>query len=120
MRTCALRSQVLHGLEHLEASPRSPPGSRCCSSCPHGSTKSALLNRVAAALGLEHLHYNASLVSFEALLGFPLPNEARTELQYLRTPATLWGRGVGLPLPDLALPPRRCRTSSSRSCTSGA
>ena len=83
----------LHGLDHLDApilaalaaeSPLLLIG-------PHGSAKSALLNRTAQALGLEHRHYNASLVSFDDLLGFPVPDEAREGLRYLRTPATLWG-----------------------------
>lgn len=56
---------------------------------PHGSAKSALLERLAAALGLEHRHYNASLLSFDDLVGFPVPQG--DGLAYLRTPATLWG-----------------------------
>jgi len=34
---------------------------------PHGTAKSELLNRLAAALGLEHRHYNASLIAFDDL-----------------------------------------------------
>ena len=30
-------------------------------------------------------------MSFDDLLGYPVPNDARDGLQYLRTPATLWG-----------------------------
>lgn len=56
----------------------------------HGTAKSALLNRLAAALGLAHRHYNASLISFDDLLGFPVPNESRTAVTYLRTPGDLW------------------------------
>ncbi len=87
-----LRALGLHGLDHLDAvllaaladeTPLLLIG-------PHGSAKSALLERTAAALGLEHRHYNASLVSFDDLLGFPVPNAARDGLDYLRTPATLW------------------------------
>ena len=43
---------------------------------PHGSAKSELLNRLAAVLGLEHRHYNASLISFDDLLGYPVPDTA--------------------------------------------
>jgi MoxR-like ATPase len=87
-----LRTLGLHGLDHLDAvylaalaseSPLLLIG-------PHGSAKSALLERTAQALSLEHRHYNASLVSFDDLLGFPVPNAARDGLDYLRTPATLW------------------------------
>jgi MoxR-like ATPase len=88
-----LRDLGLHGLDHLDAVlvaalaheiPLLLIG-------PHGSAKSALLERTAAALALEHRHYNASLISFDDLLGFPVPNAARDGLDYLRTPATLWG-----------------------------
>jgi len=57
---------------------------------PHGTAKSELLNRLAGALGLEHRHYNASLIAFDDLLGFPVPNAARTGLDYLPTPGNLW------------------------------
>src|SRR3546814_572487 len=40
---------------------------------PHGTAKSLLLNRVASALGLEFRHYNASLLNFDDLVGFPVP-----------------------------------------------
>ena len=44
----------------------------------HGTAKSALLNRIAHALSLEHRHYNASLLSFDDLLGYPVPNAERS------------------------------------------
>ncbi|HIF50171.1 MAG TPA: hypothetical protein EYQ42_01325 [Thiotrichaceae bacterium] len=56
----------------------------------HGTAKSELLNRIAAALKLQHRHYNASLINFDDLLGYPIPNSERTALEYLRTPADLW------------------------------
>ena len=34
---------------------------------PHGTGRSYLLNRLAAALRLEHRHYNASLLNFDDL-----------------------------------------------------
>ena len=57
---------------------------------PHGTAKSELLNRLAAELKLAHRHYNASLISFDDLLGYPLPNHERTRIEYLRTPGDLW------------------------------
>src|SRR5688572_16431134 len=71
-----LRALNLFGLDHLEPvilaaladdAPLLLIGA-------HGTAKSALLNRVAAALGLNHRHYNASLISFDDLLGYPVPN----------------------------------------------
>lgn len=55
---------------------------------PHGSGKTMLLNRLAETLGLSHRHYNASLLSFDDLVGFPVPKEGG--VAYLQTPATVW------------------------------
>jgi MoxR-like ATPase len=54
----------------------------------HGSAKTLILTRLAAALGLAHRHYNASLLNFDDLVGFPVPDNGR--LVYLQTPATIW------------------------------
>ena len=59
----------------------------------HGTAKSLLLTRVAAALGLEFRHYNASLLNFDDLVGFPLPGKDG-RLEYVRTPAAIWGAGA--------------------------
>lgn len=58
-----------------------------------GTGKTFLLNRIAAALELEHRHYNASLVSFDDLVGFPFPDAAAGTVSFLHTPATLWQAG---------------------------
>ena len=55
-----------------------------------GTGKTFLLNSISEALGLEHRHYNASLVSFDDLVGFPYPDEARDSIRFLETPATIW------------------------------
>ena len=60
---------------------------------PHGTAKSLLLTRVAAALGLEFRHYNASLLNFDDLVGFPLPGKDG-RLEYVKTPAAVWGAGA--------------------------
>jgi len=57
---------------------------------PHSTAKSLLLNRVAAALGLTFRHYNASLLSFDDLVGYPVP-DASGNLQFVKTPAAIWG-----------------------------
>jgi MoxR-like ATPase len=56
---------------------------------PHGVGKSYLLTRLADALGIEHRHYNASLLNFDDLVGYPLPN-SRGGLDYVQTPASIW------------------------------
>ncbi len=56
----------------------------------HGTAKSLLLTRIAAALDLEFRHYNTSLLNFDDLVGFPLPGKDGT-LQYVHTPSSIWG-----------------------------
>lgn len=58
---------------------------------PHGTAKSEMLNRLAAALGLEHRHYNASLLNFDDLMGYPIPDREQGRLDFLQTPASIWG-----------------------------
>ncbi len=60
---------------------------------PHGTAKSLLLTRIAAALGLSFRHYNASLLNFDDLVGFPLPGKDG-QLEYIMTPAAIWGAGA--------------------------
>jgi len=60
---------------------------------PHGTAKSLLLTRVAESLELEWRHYNASLLNFDDLVGFPLPAPGGT-LEYVRTPAAIWDAGA--------------------------
>ena len=60
---------------------------------PHGTAKSLLLTRVAQALGVSFRHYNASLLNFDDLVGFPVPGPDRT-LEYIKTPASIWGAGA--------------------------
>src|SRR5215469_17604308 len=57
---------------------------------PHGTGKSFLLNRISASMGLSCRHYNASLLNFDDLVGYPLPN-GRGQLEYVRTPSAIWG-----------------------------
>jgi MoxR-like ATPase len=89
--TALLATLGLHGLAHLDAPVLAALATQVPMLLigPHGSAKSALLERLAAALGLEHRHYNASLLSFDDLVGFPVPEG--DGLKYLKTPATLWG-----------------------------
>ncbi len=56
----------------------------------HGTGKSWLLVRLAEALGLSFRHYNASLLGFDDLVGFPLP-DGNGGLRYVPTPASVWG-----------------------------
>jgi MoxR-like ATPase len=42
---------------------------------------------------LEFRHYNASLLNFDDLVGFPLPGK-EGRLEYIKTPAAIWGAGA--------------------------
>jgi MoxR-like ATPase len=55
-----------------------------------GTGKTFLLNSLSEALELEHRHYNASLIAFDDLVGFPWPGEAGESIRYIETPATVW------------------------------
>jgi MoxR-like ATPase len=55
-----------------------------------GTGKTFLLNSLSEALGLEHRHYNASLISFDDLVGFPYPDNENASVRFLETPATVW------------------------------
>jgi len=55
-----------------------------------GTGKTFLLNSLSEALGLEHRHYNASLISFDDLVGFPYPDPDNGGVRFLETPATVW------------------------------
>ena len=56
----------------------------------HGAAKTLLLVRLADALGLELRHYNASLLQFDDLLGFPVPDD-RGGVRYAAPPGAIWG-----------------------------
>ena len=56
-----------------------------------GTGKTFLLNTLSETLGLEHRHYNASLISFDDLVGFPYPEKDGEGVRFLQTPATVWG-----------------------------
>ena len=55
-----------------------------------GTGKTLLLNSLARALGLVHRHYNAALVSFDDLVGYPYPSADGSSVSFLHTPATIW------------------------------
>jgi MoxR-like ATPase len=55
---------------------------------PHGTAKSLLLERLAEAMNLNLRHYNASILNFDDLIGFPVPDGET--VRYLRTPGDAW------------------------------
>ena len=59
----------------------------------HGAAKTLLLVRLAQALDLELRHYNASLLQFDDLAGFPVPDE-RGGIRYASSAGSAWGAQV--------------------------
>lgn len=59
----------------------------------HGAAKTLLLVRLADALGLALRHYNASILQFDDLAGFPIPDE-RGGLRYASPPGAIWDAEV--------------------------
>lgn len=57
---------------------------------PHGTAKSLLVERIAAAMGLSMRHYNASLINYDDLVGIPLPDEDGESLHFVATPGSIW------------------------------
>lgn len=55
-----------------------------------GTGKTFLLNALSETLTLEHRHYNASLIAFDDLVGFPYPSKNGDSIRYIETPATIW------------------------------
>jgi MoxR-like ATPase len=55
-----------------------------------GTGKTYLLNTLSEVLELEHRHYNASLIAFDDLVGFPYPEQESGTVRFLETPATVW------------------------------
>lgn len=56
----------------------------------HGTAKTLLVQRLAAALGAEFRHYNASLLNYDDLVGIPLPDEDGGSLRFVTLPAAVW------------------------------
>ena len=56
----------------------------------HGTAKSYLLVRICKALNIKWRHYNTSLLNYDDLVGYPLPDKDG-KLQFVQTPASIWG-----------------------------
>jgi len=91
--TCLLRTFKLFGMDHLDPVMLAALADErpMLLIGPHGTAKSEMLNRLAAALGLRHRHYNAALLSFDDLLGYPRPDRESGKLEFVQTPASIWG-----------------------------
>lgn len=59
----------------------------------HGAAKTLLLVRIADALGLSLRHYNASILQFDDLAGFPVPDD-HGGIRYASPPGAIWDAEV--------------------------
>jgi len=84
-----------------------------------GTGKTFLLNTLSEALGLEHRHYNASLISFDDLVGFRTPTRRTRRCGSSRAGDGV-GRGVGADRRDLALQARAPEPASSAGARAAA
>lgn len=57
----------------------------------HGSAKTLLIERLSKSLNLTFRHYNTSLLNYDDLVGYPIPNAEKKELEFIQTPGTIWG-----------------------------
>lgn len=57
---------------------------------PHGSAKTLLAQRVAETLECPFRHYNTSLLNYDDLVGYPIPDQENRELHFIQTPGTIW------------------------------
>ncbi len=60
----------------------------------HGCAKSFILERLAQSLGMEFRFYNASLVNYDDIVGIPLPNDTRTDINFLAPKNGIWDAQV--------------------------
>ena len=79
-----LRALGVVGWEHLEG----PILAALVTESPilligeHGTAKSMVLERLADALGVTFRHYNASILNFDDLIGFPAPDAQAGRVRY--------------------------------------
>lgn len=57
---------------------------------PHGSAKTLLAQRIAETLECTFRHYNTSLLNYDDLVGYPVPDQGNRTLQFIQTPGTIW------------------------------
>lgn len=87
-----LRALGIVGWQHLEA----PILAALVTESPilligeHGTAKSMVLERLAEALGVTFRHYNASILNFDDLIGFPAPDADGGRVRYLRSNLDAW------------------------------
>jgi MoxR-like ATPase len=82
----------IHGLKNLDAAILSAiaTNSTVLLIGPHGSAKTMLAQKVAENLDCTFRHYNTSLLNYDDLVGYPVPDRENRELHFIQTPGTIW------------------------------
>jgi MoxR-like ATPase len=62
----------------------------------HGSAKTLLAEKVAFAVRESFRHYNTSLLNYDDLVGYPVPDAEKKELAFIQTPGNIWDAGFVL------------------------
>jgi len=89
----SITSQLgIHGLKKLDAVVLSALATNATVLLigPHGSAKTLLTQRVAETLDCTFRHYNTSLLNYDDLVGYPIPDQDNKELHFIQTPGTIW------------------------------
>ena len=76
----------IRGLKHLDAVILSALAANATVLLigPHGSAKTLLAQRVAGALGSSFRHYNTSLLNYDDLVGYPIPDQENKKLDFIQ------------------------------------
>jgi MoxR-like ATPase len=82
----------IHGLKNLDAVILAALASNATVLLigPHGSAKTLLARRIAETLGCAFRHYNTSLLNYDDLVGYPIPDPGNRTLNFIQTPGTIW------------------------------
>jgi MoxR-like ATPase len=93
MNTYITRTLGLYGLDHLDAAILAAlsNNSTLLMIGPHGSAKTLLAEKVSEIVHLDFRHYNTSLLNYDDLVGYPVPDNENKTLEFIQTPGTIWG-----------------------------
>lgn len=82
----------VHGLKNLDTAILSAlaTNSTVLLIGPHGSAKTMLAQKAAGTLKCTFRHYNTSLLNYDDLVGYPVPDRENRELHFIQTPGTIW------------------------------
>ena len=57
-----------------------------------GTAKTLLTKRLSQVLDRKYVSYNCSSANFDDIIGFPMPSEDKSEMNFISTPTSIWGK----------------------------